>query len=142
MKAARVLSIIGLIIGLIGIIIPLTFGKTSESKVRSEIKSFEEDFSEGIKHSDDDLVAYKMLKFADFGTNMSKIIGNPAMIIGGVIGFFGHLLKIKSKYFFIILLVCGILSLISLIVISGILYIIAAFLFRKNEQNINKTETT
>jgi hypothetical protein len=146
MKAARVLSFIGLIVYFgqilvtIFVIVPLISGVSTSDRfsefmsAKSNIKSFEESFtSSELLYNNE----YKKLK-SDYRENILGVIG---FIILFIIMIIGSLLKIKSKYLFIIMLIFGILSLIRFN-IAVIPYIIAAILYKKDGKEIDKTATT
>jgi len=146
MKAARILSLIGFIVYfgqmlvIFFVIAPLMSGVSASdrfsefSSAKANIKSFEESFtSSELLYNNE----YKELK-SDYRKNILGVIG---FIILFIIMIIGSLLKIKSKYLFIIMLIFGILSLIGFN-IAVIPYIIAAILYKKDGKEINKTATT
>jgi len=143
MKAARILSIIGLIVGIIlGLISLYTFfayNSAVGSDYRAEMKSIERmDLDERNNLGGNDLEEFN--KFQTDEKTMNKlmilsIISIFLTIIAGVLGFRGPNKKpinIEPKYLSLILLICGIVLLIlqfGMNFIHAILYIIAAVLY-------------
>jgi hypothetical protein len=149
MRVARILSIIGLIVGLIIGLLSLFPSFMALSTFSSEeltyFKSLDKN-KEVLDKDDADYEEYEAFKMAKRFLPIS-IISILLTIIAGVLGFRGHLMKIKLLYLSIILLICGIVLLslnFGYNFIHAILFIIASVLYfihyRKNEQN--KAATT
>jgi hypothetical protein len=143
MKAARVLSIIGLIVGLAIGLLSLFFSLRVLSSFGSDELTYFESLDKNKEVLDKDDADYDDYMAFKADKKIKKMI--PASVTGiiftliaGVLGFFGHL-KIKPLYLSIILLVCSIVLLFSLNFIQAILFIIASILYfiyyRKNKQN-------
>jgi len=135
-KAARILSIIGLIISLV---IGITTIGTSIGLTNADvIDDLENSGTESELRNIDIFKKNQVL----------LIIGFPIAIITGILGIIGPNKKpinIKPKYFWTVLLFCVILSFLLRQSFPATFYVIATILYfvhyKKNEQNINKTET-
>jgi len=131
MKAARVLSIIGLIIGLVWVVIILigisfTLKQFEDIPSASRVTGSVSLFGKEVQTVEEIISRYKNIQ-------VLIIIGIPIMIIAGVLGFLGPNKKpinIKPKILCVLLLLCGIFLVpFFLNILPAITYIIAAVLY-------------